>query len=56
MSIQKIEELYFILMPQPAYSPDLAPCEFFLFGYLNQHSERKHLTREDQVIAAVRGF
>jgi histone-lysine N-methyltransferase SETMAR len=54
MSIEKIEELGFILVPQPPYSPDLAPCDFFLFGYLKQHLERKHLTREDQVIAAVR--
>jgi histone-lysine N-methyltransferase SETMAR len=54
MSIEKIEELGFILVPQPLYSPDLAPCDFFLFGYLKQHLEGKHFTREDQVIAAVR--
>jgi hypothetical protein len=36
------------------YSPDLAPCDFFLFGYLKQHLEGKHLTKEDQVIATVR--
>jgi histone-lysine N-methyltransferase SETMAR len=34
MSIEKIEELGFILVPQPPHSPDLAPCDFFLFGYL----------------------
>jgi histone-lysine N-methyltransferase SETMAR len=56
MSIEKIEELGFIRVPQPPYSPDLAPCDFFLFGYLKQHLEGKHFTREDQVIAAVRGF
>jgi histone-lysine N-methyltransferase SETMAR len=55
MSIEKIEELCFILVPQPPYSHDLAPCDLFLFGYLKQHLERKHFTREDQVIAAVRG-
>jgi transposase len=54
MSIEKIEELGFILVPQPPYSPDLAPCDFFLFGYLKQHLEGKHFTREDSVIAAVR--
>jgi histone-lysine N-methyltransferase SETMAR len=32
MSIKKIEELDFILVPQPPYSPGLAPCDFFLFG------------------------
>jgi histone-lysine N-methyltransferase SETMAR len=47
MSIEKIEELGFILVPQPPYSPDLAPCDFFLFCYLKQHLERKHFTRKD---------
>jgi hypothetical protein len=54
MSIEKIKKLGFILVPQPPYSPDLAPCDFFLFGYLEQYLEGKHFTREDQVTAAVR--
>jgi hypothetical protein len=54
MSIEKINELGFILVLQPPYSPDLVLCNFFLFGYLKQHLEGNHLTREDQVIAAVR--
>jgi hypothetical protein len=54
MSIERIEELGFILVPQPPYSPDLTPCDFFLFGYLKQHLEGKYFTSEDQVIAAVR--
>jgi transposase len=54
MSSEKMEELGFILVPQPPYSPDLAPCDLFLFGYLKQHLEKKHFTREDQGIAAVR--
>jgi hypothetical protein len=36
MSIENIEELGFILVPQSPYSLDLAPCDFFLFGYLKQ--------------------
>jgi hypothetical protein len=54
MSIKKIKELGFILVPQPPYSPGLAPCDLFLFGYLKRHLEGKHFTREDQVVAAVR--
>jgi transposase len=54
LSIEKIEELGFILVHQPPYSPDLAPCDFFLFGHLKQHMEGNHFTREDQVIVAVR--
>jgi hypothetical protein len=53
MSIEKIEELGFILVPQPPYSPDLTPCDFFLFGYPKQHLEGKHFTRKDQMIAPV---
>jgi hypothetical protein len=53
MSIEKIEEQCFILVPQLPYSPDLALCDFFLFAYLKQHLEGKHFTREDSVIAAV---
>jgi hypothetical protein len=34
MSIEEIEELGFILVPKPPYSPDLAPCDFFL-SYLH---------------------
>jgi hypothetical protein len=54
MFIEKTEELGFIVMRQPPYSPDPALCNFFLFGYLKQHLEGKHLTREGQGIAAVR--
>jgi hypothetical protein len=53
MSIEKIEELSFILVPQRCYFPNVTRCDFFLFGYLKQHLEGKHFTREDQVIAAV---
>jgi hypothetical protein len=56
MSIEKIEDPGFILVPQLPYSPDLAPCDFFLFSYLKQHLKEKHFTREGQVIAAVRVF
>jgi hypothetical protein len=53
MSIEKIKELGFILVPQPLYSPDLAPCDFFLFGYPKQYLEGKYFAREDRVITAV---
>jgi histone-lysine N-methyltransferase SETMAR len=56
MSIETIDKLGFILVLQPPYSPDLAPCHFFLFGYVKQRLEGKHSAREDQVTAAVRGI
>jgi hypothetical protein len=54
MFIEKIEELGFILVPQPPYSLDLAPCDFFLFGNLKQYVEGKRFARKDPVIAMVR--
>ena len=24
----------FVVVPHPPYSPDISPCDFFLFGYL----------------------
>jgi histone-lysine N-methyltransferase SETMAR len=56
MSIEKIEDLGFILVPQPPYSPDLAPCDFFLFCYLKQHMERKYFTRETKELLRSRRF
>jgi hypothetical protein len=54
MSTEKIEERDFILVPQPSYSPDLAPCDFFLFGHRKLNLEGKQLTAEDQLISALR--
>jgi histone-lysine N-methyltransferase SETMAR len=34
LPLQKIEEYGCIRVPQLPYSPNLAPCNFFLFGYL----------------------
>ena len=31
-----LESLPFIKFPHPPYSPDIAPCDFFLFGYLKR--------------------
>ena len=31
-----LEGLPFIKFPHPPYSPDIAPCDFFLFGYLKR--------------------
>jgi hypothetical protein len=46
LSIQKMEEYGFIHMPQPPDSPDLAPCDFSLFGYWKSQLEGKTLFDE----------
>jgi hypothetical protein len=35
---EKSEEKYLKRMPHPAYCPDTAPCDFFIFGYLKDKS------------------
>jgi hypothetical protein len=49
LSIEKTEEYEFIRVPQPPYSPDLAPCDFFWFGYLKFQLEGKIFFDEDSV-------
>ena len=36
MTLEKIEECGFKRAPHPAYSPDIAPSDFFLFGYMKE--------------------
>jgi histone-lysine N-methyltransferase SETMAR len=53
LSLQKIEEYGFIRVPQPPYSPDLAPCDFFLFGYLKSQLEGKTFSAENSLKTKV---
>ena len=45
-SLQKIEELGMILLEHPPYSPDIAPCDFWLFGFIDE--KRKGTTASDE--------
>ena len=36
MTREKTEELGFKRAPHPPYSPDIAPSDFFLFGYVKE--------------------
>jgi hypothetical protein len=38
----------------PPYSPDLAPCDFFLFGYLKFMLEGLFFESDEELIAATR--
>ncbi|MDR3550226.1 MAG: hypothetical protein P4L31_02345 [Candidatus Babeliales bacterium] len=42
------------LMPHPAYSPDLAPCDFWLFDYIKRNLTNQ--TDEDSLFNAVSKF
>jgi hypothetical protein len=53
LSLRKTEELGFTRLPQPSYSPDLAPCDFFFFGYLKKELQGMKFRSGNQVISAV---
>ena len=38
----------------PAYSPDLAPSDYFLYLQLKKHLKGNHYDSDEEVIAAVR--
>jgi hypothetical protein len=41
-------------MKHPPYSPDLAPCDFFLFGYLKERLRGESFAEEGELTAAIR--
>ena len=46
----KIEQLGFIEMPHPPYSPDISPCDFWLFGKLKQELCGMEVKNRDEII------
>ncbi|EGI59617.1 Histone-lysine N-methyltransferase SETMAR, partial [Acromyrmex echinatior] len=46
-SMAKFNEFHYELLSHPAYSPDLAPCDYFLFPNLKKlFGEKRFITRE----------
>ena len=43
----------FELIPHPAYSPDLAPSDYFLFPNLKKDIRGRHFWSNEEVVAAV---
>ena len=41
------------LIPHPAYSPDLAPCDLFLFPNLKKDIRGRHYRFDEEVVTAV---
>jgi histone-lysine N-methyltransferase SETMAR len=52
-SIEKGDEMGFVLVPHPPYSPDIAPSDFFLFGYLKERLAGTSFPDEKTLISAV---
>jgi len=41
------------VVPQPIYSPDLSPCDFFLFPKLKFHLKERHFGTVENIEKAV---
>lgn len=50
---QFMEEHHMKKAPQPAYSPDIAPSDFFLFGYLKNKLQGEHFDSVDSLYESV---
>jgi hypothetical protein len=42
-----------VRVPQPGYSPDLAPSNFWLFGDMKRSLANKHFTNPEDLLAAI---
>lgn len=56
LATQKLLELHYELLPHPPYSPDLAPCDFFLFPNLKKWLGGKRFTTNEEVIAETKAY
>ena len=52
----KLVELRYELLPNPPYSSDLAPCDYFLFPNMKKWLDGKRLTSNEEVIAATEAY
>ena len=48
-----MEEHHINRLEHPPYSPDLAPCDFFLFGYMKQRFSDTEFKDEDDAVEKV---
>ena len=55
-SMAKIQDIGFEILDHPAYSPDLAPSDFFLFGNLKKNLRGVQYRSDEEVIEAVEGY
>jgi transposase len=50
---EKLEKRQIARAPQPLYSPDLSPCDLWLFGILKQKMKEQVFQSEEQILAAI---
>ena len=52
-SLQKIDELGLILLEHPPYSPDIAPADFWLFGFIDEKRKGTSASDENELISQI---
>lgn len=52
----KFNELNYELLEHPAYSPDLTPCDYYLFLNLKKFLSGKLFTSNNEATAVVDGY
>ena len=53
IAMDAVERNGYEQIPHPAYSPDLAPCDYFLFPNLKKDISGRHFRSNKEVMAAV---
>ena len=53
IAMDAVEQNGYELIPHPAYSPDFAPSDYFLFLKLKKDIRRCHFQSNEEVVAAV---
>lgn len=56
VSMAKLHELRYEIIEHAPYSPDLSPCDFFLFPQLKKNLAGRRFESNEEVIAAVKDF
>lgn len=52
----KLAELRYELLPHPPYSPDLAPCDYFLFPNMKKWLGGKRFSSNEEIIDATNAY
>ncbi|EFN89072.1 Histone-lysine N-methyltransferase SETMAR, partial [Harpegnathos saltator] len=55
-AVKLVELVPYELLPHPPYSPDLAPCDFFLFPNLKKSLAGQKFESNEEVIAAMEAY
>jgi len=56
VAMAAIRECGFELIPHPAYSPDLAPSDYYLFGSLKNFLRGQIFNNDNEIKSAIEGW